>query len=183
MTPSANPHDDATTNPVGDAGPAPAAPPRPTRWIVPAILAAAFLGLTILNTIQGFKPTAAAAESELAALLLDPATPRWVLTDVKDSAGRPFASVVGDTPGRRLFFATNRLPSPGAGRSYVLWTVGKEPNAVPRNVGAITIGSEAKVVLEVSEAPSLRDLAAFVVSVETDPRASSATDVVAKGGG
>jgi len=189
MNPPAGTDDDtprvraAAALPEGGQGPTPAGPIRPTRWIVPLVLLAGFGTLTVLNALQGFKPSAAAAETELAALLLDPATARWVLTDTKDSARRPFASVVGDTAGRRLFFAATKLPAPGAGRSYVLWTVGREPNASPRNVGAITIASEARVVLEVSDAPSLRDLASFVVSVEPDPKASSPTVVVASGGG
>lgn len=172
----------ATPAADGSASPAPAATSRIARWILPGALLAGFLTLAVLNTLQGLKPTAAAAEQEIAALLLDPATPRWVLLDAKDPARRPFASVVGDTPGRRLFFATNRLPPPGTGRTYVLWTVGREPNAAPRNVGSVAVKSEAKVVLEMSEAPSLRDLSAFLVSAESDPKAAAPTDVVASGG-
>lgn len=165
------------------AGSASALPPRPaaapspvvrrTRWLVPAVVGVAFLGLALLNALQGLRKPVATAESEISALLLDPSAERWVLADLKNPGGRPLAVVVGDVAQQRFFVASTRLAPPPKDTTYVLWTISKEPGAAPKNVGSIANSSDAKVIVEI--ATSLKDLAAVAVSVERDPKTTAPT--------
>jgi anti-sigma-K factor RskA len=166
------------------AGSASALPPRPaapsapsprTRWIVPAVLGVAFAALALFNALRDTGPTIDSAEQQVSALLLDPSTPRWIMTDTTGPAARPIATVVGDAKQRRFFLAADRLAAPPKGKSYVLWTVSKEPGASPRNVGAIKTSSDAKVILEVLDKAYLSDLAAVAISVEADERVTAPT--------
>lgn len=166
------------------AGSASALPPRPAapsgraprpRWIVPAVLGAAFLALALFNALRDTGPTMDSAEQQVSSLLLDPSTPRWIMTDATDPANRPIATVVGDAKQKRFFLAADRLPAPPKGKSYVIWTISKELDASPKNVGSIKTSSDAKVILEVFEKAYLSDLAAVAISVESDEHVTAPT--------
>jgi len=159
---------------------APAVPPRRTRFIVPAVLGVAFLALAILNAVQGLRPSAQAPDAEITSLLLDPAGARWVIKDT-GPASRPMAIAVGDARQKRFFFVANRLPAPPKDRSYVLWTISKQPGSAPKNVGAIRTSTDARVVVEVSASGDLAEIDTVAVSVESDPSTSAPTDIVAAG--
>ncbi len=162
--------------------PRPAAPSRParrTRWIVPALLGAAFFALALFNALRDTGSTMDTAEQQLSRLLLDPSNPRWIANDAKDPAAKPIATVVGDAKQRRFILAVDKLAAPPKGKAYVLWTISKEPGAQPKNVASIPLASEAKVILEVTDTAALADLAAVAISLESDVRTTTPTDVIA----
>jgi hypothetical protein len=178
---------DAATPPSRRA-PGVGAPSRP-RWLVrvrlaPVLVVAALVSVAVLAfALLRPTPPAPVADGDLLAVTRDPAAPRWVLADPSDAARPPLATVYEDRTGRRLVLVAPRLASPGAGRSYVLWTIGKEPGAAPRNVGALPFTAGNDVLYAVGDAPALAELSAVAISIEANPRAvaPTATQIIAFG--
>lgn len=105
-----------------------------------------------------------------AAVLVDPANPRWTLVDPLD--GTEKAVVYFDVEGKRMLGFGKRLSPPAAGKELMLWRL-KPVKSAPERVGAFRLSLRSLDPDLVTTASfSTRDVGSLFVS-EDDPAGAS----------
>jgi len=144
------------------------------RWAVPALIGASFVLLAVLNVWRGVQPSGFSPEdARFGRLLLDPRTERWVFKD--PVTGEELGLAIRDADSRRAWITLKRLPEPGAGRTYVLWTTPHGEGRGSENRGPVAVRRDRLIDLELPESIELRDVAELAVSLEADPATRAPT--------
>jgi hypothetical protein len=149
-----------------------------------AILAAAlFLVLAAVQVATTLSRTHDEQHDKMVAVMSDPASTRWMLTETGKPDGHAMAVAFLNEKDGMIVVGGKGLPDVRPGEVYVLWAIEKIAAATPRNLVAFRAGTYGAMAM-VHDAPMPRDLVALAISVETDPRAKAPTAarIVASGG-
>ncbi len=157
--------------------PSPPAPPSRVRFLVPALLAASFLGLAALSLWTGVAGGRTdPVTEEVARLATDPTAERWVF-----HAGEAAVGVaIHDPRDSTLLVWVRGLPQVHAGLTRSLWSVRKDDPARPRRVAHLSASSGDRPDLVARDVPSLDAYEGLLVSEDPDANATEPTTVVAR---